>query len=154
MSLCCDASAHSGTGECDIVQQSRTYYADFFVLAMCAVLRCRAAFHNAGVRPELFDIFPRLEYLTLAAHDDKIIQHYLHPWIAAMQGYLEDDPSKQGPKPVWPDLQLLTIRAPFDSHENNNEEDSIDDALEFLGSVRMSMDLPFDVWQECVTNMA
>ena len=107
-------------------------------------------FHNAGVRPELFGIFPRLEYLTLAAYDDKIIHYYLQPWIAVMQGHLEDDPLKQGPSPVWPGLQLLTVRVPFDSRDEEDEEDSIDELLEFLGSLRMSMDLPFDVWQECV----
>ena len=38
------------------------------------------------------------------------------------------------------------------SEDEDDDEEGIDDALEFLGSLRLSMDLPFEVWQECISS--
>ena len=129
--------------------------------ALVRTLRLRAtgdvAASGAGARPELFRCFPRLAYLTLTAARDALVLHYLRPWLAVMQGQCGGefaDGDAPCAVPVWPHLELLTVRAPFDSGDadEDDDEEGIDDALEFLGSLRLSMDLPFEVWQECVSS--
>lgn len=111
--------------------------------------------HNGGVRPEMFSTFPELRELRLSAHDDAVILYYLQPWIEMSQqnGDSDDDDERFGTKFVWPKLEMLTIRAPFDTDDYSDDHWSIDDALELLGSLRMSMEQPFDVWQECISRI-
>ena len=93
-----------------------------------------------GVQPILFDAFPELRCFTLTAHSDRVVEHYLQPWIAA---------TTEGSN-IWPKLELLTVRAPFGDLESDEGGSLVDEALELLAGLRMSMSLPFEVWQEYV----
>ncbi|EKM61447.1 uncharacterized protein PHACADRAFT_190611 [Phanerochaete carnosa HHB-10118-sp] len=95
---------------------------------------------NSGVQPILFDAFPELRCFVLTAHSDRIVMHYLEPWIASTMEGCE----------VWPKLELLTVRSPFGDLESEGAATCVDDALELLADLRCSAALPFDVWQEFI----
>lgn len=95
---------------------------------------------RGGVPSRFFRAFPALRALTLTAHSDHVVQHYLQPWIAAT--------AARGA--IWPQLALLTVRAPFGDLACGAGWSGVDDALELLAGLRTSLSLPFDVLQEYV----
>ncbi|PSS29674.1 hypothetical protein PHLCEN_2v2822 [Hermanssonia centrifuga] len=101
-----------------------------------------------GVNVAFYDAFPELRQFSLNVLDDQLAQYFLKPWAVAMSGGEEDDFPEVAYPLVWPKLELLTVRAPYDEQEE--DEDSIDDTLELIGSLRLSLGLPFDVFQACV----
>ncbi|GJE86240.1 hypothetical protein PsYK624_023200 [Phanerochaete sordida] len=95
---------------------------------------------DRGVTPSLFAAFPELRALTLTAHSDRVVLHYLEPWIVAtIEGSV-----------IWPELELLTVRSPFGDLEAEGAESCVDESLELLADLREAASLPFDVWQEHV----
>lgn len=115
------------------------------------------------IYPGLFMGFSELRILSLTTfQDDLVMRYFLWPWLficdAADQHAL-DDYSELGSYDwtevtVWPKLELLVVRAPFDGpitaeHDDQPEPD-LDDALELLGSLRLSYGQNFDISQRPV----
>lgn len=95
--------------------------------------------------PDFFACFPELRVLALGAfHDYLLLSYILQPWIAVLGGD-QDDGAPLWDE-VWPRLELLAIRTTFDTNgDDEDEEQSLEDAIDLIGSLRMSLNQPFDV---------
>lgn len=102
-----------------------------FTVAACTPLM------GSTIDPYFFGAFPDLRSLVLNVFDDAHALYFIMPWIGVgdwVDGFLRDD--------IWPDFDLLMVRAPFDEGESG---DVLCDSLDLLRSVRDSLGLPFDL---------
>ncbi|KAI0783405.1 hypothetical protein C8Q75DRAFT_810989 [Abortiporus biennis] len=113
-------------------------------------------FAEDGIDTDFFFAFPNLKYFNLSAFNDAAIAYFIRPWVECTMDPRPRDGST-GQSVVWGNLALLTIRAPFDDTESVDGFDeelgvaeSLDDLVEMLGSLRLSLGLPFDVYQKCI----
>ena len=112
-------------------------------------------FQDQGTTIELFSAFPLLREFSLNVLEDEQAMYFLRTWISTLGAGPEDpfaDPDTPAPyTEVWPFLELLTVRAPYDDTSGlDPESSSISETLELLGSLRLSLSQPFDVWQESI----
>ncbi|KAJ3526672.1 hypothetical protein NM688_g8233 [Phlebia brevispora] len=102
----------------------------------------------------LFGIFPNLQELAINAIEDAQVQYFLRSWILATHAEEPDgdESSDLAVAEIWPQLQLLTVRAPYDDgdDEDADEVPTVDDTLSYLGSLRLSINQPLEVWQESI----
>ncbi|TCD62634.1 hypothetical protein EIP91_006618 [Steccherinum ochraceum] len=121
-----------------------TKYHDIKELYFSVTLKPGTPMVNDGVDPAFFKAFPHLRQFSLSVLDDAFATYYLLPWIGLLTEDLQSDEEKS-PLPdsamVWPQLDLLTVRAPYDAESLVG----LDECLEMLGTLRMSMGLPFDL---------
>lgn len=89
-----------------------------------------------SIDPYFFSAFPGLQSLVLNVFDDAYAAYFLIPWVE--QSSSSERLSEDG---IWPNFQLLTVRAPYD----NDGSTELDEILELLASVRLSVGLPFDL---------
>ncbi|KAJ3482947.1 hypothetical protein NLI96_g6626 [Meripilus lineatus] len=104
-------------------------------------IACETPLLDQGVDPLFFCAFPNLRSLVLNVFDDAYAAYFVLPWIEASHsggGHLTEG--------VWPKFDLLTVRAPYD----NDGSVDLDDVLEILATVRMSLDLPFDLLESSI----
>lgn len=113
-------------------------------------------FDDLGADRQLFGAFPNLRELTLNVLEDEQVLHFLRAWIDAIMPLEEEEEAAHADseplyQEFWPLLELLTVRAPYDNNEDDDQP-SLDDSLDLLGSLRLSLGQPFDVWQESIFN--
>lgn len=94
-------------------------------------------FVDDGVDPVFFTAFPKLRLFSLEVSKDALATYFLLPWIEVHSNPEAEDL----PELILPNLELLTIRAPYDA----DSLISLDESLDMLRSLRLSLGLPFDV---------
>ena len=102
-----------------------------------------------SVDASFFTAFPNLRLFSLNVFDDRFATYFLLPWIALLSGdaHTEDEMDKwPACAMVWPKLYLLTVRAPYDPESLV----ALDECLDMLGSLRLSLELPFDLLQSFI----
>ncbi|CAL1694377.1 unnamed protein product [Somion occarium] len=110
-----------------------------------AITSSEAFKEHSWVDSLLFRAFPELRVFILDAFDDSHIRYFLQVWAEyGTEGNAVLDWEGIYFEMLWPKLELLVVRAPFD---DDTDEPSLDGLIEFLGSMRTSFGLPFDVKQ-------
>ena len=104
-------------------------------------------FQDRGITSRLFGAFPSLQEFTLNVLEDAQAQYFLQPWLAALRRMTDRRSPGVIYKEVWPCLQLLTVRAPYDTNDDD-ETALIGPMIDHIGYLRMSAGQRFEVFQE------
>ncbi|KAI0081186.1 hypothetical protein K474DRAFT_1704196 [Panus rudis PR-1116 ss-1] len=105
---------------------------------------------DGRVDAHFFLAFPYLQLFVLDVFDDSQALYFLERWTEFGETD-ELDYEDVMADIVWPCLNLLVLRAPYDTPDDDSESDdgrpSLDEVLEELVARRMSLMMPFEVHQ-------